>query len=197
MIFPISKSCYKIVNHVYNNNGTKISKLLREASVSQRIGYQHIDELIKLGIFKEECNGSLRIIKPDFSKETGRLLFGLIEKEKELNLIEKKPTIKDSLINLTSESSNLGIKTALLFGPFIKDHGKEKIDILVISEGDSKRILLFLQDCFSNIENAVSARIVSLDGFTKLKNNKNDLFQAFFKNHICVYNTQSFLKIID
>jgi len=196
MIFPISKSCYKIINHVYNSNGTKISKLLREVSVSQKIGYQHIDELIRLGVLKEEGNGSLRIIKPNFSDESGRLIFGLIEKEKEFDLISKKPTIKDSLTKLKSESHNYGIRTAVLFGPFIKNHAKEKIDILVISEGDDKRILAFLQNCFSNIENAVSARIVSMDGFARLKNNKKDLYQAFFSNHICVYNTQSFLKII-
>ncbi len=195
MIFPISKSCYKLITSVYDSNGIKISKLLREATVSQKIGYQHVDELKSLGIIKEETIGSLRIIKPALENETGSLVYGLIEKERELELINKKPFLKNPLQMIKEKANDYNIESVVLFGSFIKD-GNEKIDILVISEVDDKRIVPFLQECFNSVENAVSARILSKEGFTRFKETKKDLFEALFNSHVCIHGTQSFLKII-
>jgi len=196
MIFPVTKSCHKIISHVYTCNGIKISKLLRETSVSQRIGYKHVDKLIESHVFKEEQTGSLRIIKPNINSETGRLMFGLIEKQRELKLIDKKPELKESLDNLKMNAHQLSIQSVILFGAFVKNGDKEKINILVICENNDKRILPFLQQCFNNLENAVIARILSPKGFEKFKNTKQDLYQELFRNHVCVYNTQRFLELI-
>lgn len=197
MIFPISKSCHKIIESVYINNGVKISKLLREASVSQKIGYQHVEELVKTGILKEENNGSLRIIKPNISNETGILIYSLIEKEREFELIEKRPKIKNAIQKIKKESIKYDIESIILFGAFINKLGNENIDILVISKNDEKKIIPFLQECFKEVENAVSARILSKEGFKRFRETKSDLYQALFTNHICVYNTQEFLKLIE
>lgn len=196
MIFPISKSCFKIIESVYTNNGVKISKLLREASVSQKIGYMHVQELINAGVLKEETVGSLRIIKPNLKNETGLLIYGLIEKEREFLLLEKKPTLKVSLTKVRNNAGKYGIDVIVLYGPFINKQDKESIDILVVSELDDKRVVPFLQECFNNIENAVSARIMTKEGFMRFKETKNDLYQALFSNHVCVYNSQNFLKLI-
>ncbi len=196
MIFPISKSCHKIIDYVFKSNGVKISKLLRETSVSQKIGYAHIKELVSNNILIEESVGSLRIIKPYLKSETGRLIFGLIEKQRELELINHKPMIEDSLRVIKSESSNLGIESVVLFGSFIKDYGDSKIDILVISESNDKRIIPFLQKSFNSVENAVSARIMNRNSFSRFRSNKKDLFNSLFSNHICVFNTQLFLGLI-
>jgi len=196
MIFPVSKSCHKIISHVYNTNGIKISKLLRETSVSQKIGYRHIEELVKNNILKEESIGSLRVIKPNINSETGRLMYGLIEKEKELKLMDVKPELKQSLNNLKREAYNYPIDAAILFGAFLKNNENKKIDILIICETNDKRILPFLQKCFNNIENAVSARILSKAGFRKFRDTKKDFYQELFRNHVCVYNTQRFLELI-
>ncbi len=196
MIFPISKSCYKIIDYVYSTNGVKISRLLKDTSVSQKIGYQHIDELINNEVFINQNNGSLRIIKPNLLSETGRLMFGLIEKDRELRLINKKPDLKQSIKKLKENAYKFNIKSAVLFGSFVKKLDGEKIDILIISENNDKKIIDFLKECFSNVENAVSARILSIDGFKKFKNNKQDLFNELFRNHVCVYNAPLFINLI-
>jgi len=196
MILPINKSRHKIIRRVYLTDGIKISKLLRETSVSQRIGYNHVQELIKDGILKEESIGQLRIIKPNLKSETGRLMFGLLEKQMELNLIAEKPEIKEPLSILKKEASAYGIDSIVLFGQFVRNKGAEKIDILVISEFNDKKILPFLQKSFSSIENAVSARIMNEKSFLKFKANKKELYEALFSNHICVYNTLKFIELI-
>jgi len=196
MVFPITKSCHKIINHVYTTNGIKISKLLRETSVSQKIGYKHIEGLVKNGVFFEEQTGSLRIIKPNINSETGKLMFGLIEKNREIELINKKPALKESLGNLKHNAHNYGIEVAVLFGAFLKNSEGEKINILVVSDNNDKRILPFLQKCFNNVENAVIARILTTKGFQRFKNTKKDFYVELFKNHICIYNTQKFLNLI-
>lgn len=196
MIFPVSKSCYKIIKHVFKTNGVKISKLLKDTSVSQRIGYKHVNKLEELKVFTENSNGSLRIIKPDLRSETGRLVYTLIEKEKELKLIKKTPKIKKSILDLKRHASKFLINAAVIFGPFINNNLEEKINILIISDNNDKKILPFLQKCFSNVENAVSARILSKQGFLKFRKTKQNLYQELFKNHVCVYNADLFLKLI-
>ena len=196
MIFPISKSCHKIIKQVYNSNGIKISRLLKETSVSQKIGYKHIDELTKMDIFNSESIGSLRIIKPNLQSETGKLIYGLIEKEKELELIKAKPAVKQAISKLRQGTAKLLIESAVIIGSFVKNHSDDRIEILVIAETNDKAILPFLQECFYGIENAVIARILSKNGFLKLRQSKKDLYNELFKNHVCIYNTQGFLRLI-
>ncbi|MBD3311920.1 hypothetical protein GF352_00465 [archaeon] len=196
MILPVSKSCHKIIKHVFKTNGVKISKLLKATSVSQKIGYRHINKLEEINVLTENSNGSLRIIKPDLKTETGRLVYNLIEKERELKLIKKNPKIKNSILNLKKHANKLLIESAVIFGPFINNNLEEKINILIISDNNDKKILPFLQKCFSNVENAVSARILSKQGFIKFRKTKQNLFQELFKNHVCVYNSDLFLKLI-
>jgi predicted transcriptional regulator len=67
MIFPVNKSKYKILKEVYENPGIRISELMKKANVSQKILYQHIDELKKSGIIREETIGAkpqIRTIYP-------------------------------------------------------------------------------------------------------------------------------------
>jgi hypothetical protein len=195
MIFPISKSCHKILKHVYESNGTKISRLLRETSVSQRVGYKHITELMDAGILTQENIGSLRIIKPNINSETGRLVFGLIEKERELELVSHKPQLHKSLTKLKREARSYLIESAVLFGPFLRNHDGN-INILVISESNDKKVLSFLHKCFSNIENSVSAQVLSKRGFIKFRIARNDYYQEMLRYHVCVYNTQRFIQLI-
>ncbi len=196
MILPINKSCHKIIDYVYKSNGIKISRLLRETSVSQRIGYQHIKELINDGVLKVEIAGQLRIIKPNLKSETGKLIFGLIEKQRESKLIEEKPELKKPLEVLKKEAGAYGIESIVLFGQFVKNKGNEKIDMLVISEVNDKKILPFLQKSFGSIENAVSARIMNSKSFLKFKATKKELYDELFSNHICIYNVINFINLI-
>jgi hypothetical protein len=196
MIFPINKSCYKIIEHVFNTNGTKISRLLKETSVSQKVGYKHIEVLEKVGVIKKENIGSLRIIKPNIENETGKLMFSLLEKEKELRLIEKRPSLKGSLINLKNGASKFNIYSILLFGSFLNGDKDRKIEVLIISNNNDKNIINFLQQCFNNVENAVSARILSREGFIKFRNTRKDFYQDMFKNYVCVYKPKNFVELI-
>jgi hypothetical protein len=195
MIFPIPKSCYKLIDFVYSSGGIKISRLLKEVSVSQRIGYKHIDDLIKIGVFNEDCIGSLRILKPNLSSEVGQLIYGLIEKQREIDLLINKPELKEAIVKLRGGVESLNINSVVIYGSFIKEFNSDNIDILVISESNDKRIIPFLQDCFSSIKNAVSARIMSCDGFIRFKQSKNDLFNSLFSNHVCVFNSTEFLRL--
>jgi hypothetical protein len=196
MIFPVTKSCYKIIKHVYNSNGVKISKLLKDTSVSQKIGYKHIERLQKIGILYEKNSGSLRIIKPNTKSNVGRLMFSLVEKEKELRLVEEKPKLKEPLENLKKGASNFSIQSAVLFGSFIKGDDKAKINMLVISDSNDKKLVNFLQACFQTVENAVIARILSKQGFNKFMKTKNNLYQELFRNHVCVYKPEKLLELI-
>ena len=196
MIFPITKSKYKIIRHVFEHDGVKISKLLKETSVSQRVGYKHIKKLSKTGIIKDQSKGTLRIIKPELRTETGKLIYGIIEKQKEAELTQRNKKIKQSLTHLKNSSNQLGIKSIILFGEFIKEPGEQKIDILLISDNNDKKVVTFLKECFNNVQNAVSARIMSEESFTKFRRNKKELFKQLFNNHICVYNTNFFSELI-
>ncbi len=191
MIFPISKAAYKILERIYFTNGIKVSKLLKEASVSQKVGYKHIDNLIKLGIIKEEIIGSLRILRPNLKNEAGQFIYGLLEKEKEIEFYKNHPELSEPIKLLKLNAFKNDIEIIVILGNIID----KNIDIMIISESNEKKVLNFLQECFKNTDYGVSARILTKEKFRKFKG-KKDLFNALFLNHVCILNIKKLISLL-
>ncbi len=197
MILPITKSRLKILRLIYSTQGVKVSRMLRELGISQRIGYEHLNELIKSGVITELRAGSIRILKPELKTEAGQLVYSLIEKENYYEFLKLYPELKKGILMLKENCERLGIKSIVFFGPFVKNYEENaKINVLVLSDNANKEMLInFLKQAFSDVKNAVVARIMNKEMFLKFKNTKQDLYNKMFEDHIVIHNPLLFVNL--
>ena len=198
MILPITKSRFKLLRLIYSTQGIKVSRMLRQLGVSQKIGYEHLDELIKTGVVAESRIGSVRILKPELSSEAGQLIYSLIEKENYYRFLRLYPELKKGILMIRSNWQKLGIKSLIFFGSFINNNEEDaKINVLVLSDNSNKeRIVNFLKTAFGDVKNAIIARIMNKDMFQKFKDTKQEVYDKMFREHIVVFNPSLFINLI-
>lgn len=198
MILPIIKSRHKMIGLIYSTQGIKVSRLLRQLGISQKIGYGHLDELIKSRIISESRIGSVRILKPELKSESGQLIYSLIEKENYYEFLNLYPEFRKGVLMIKNNCSELSIKGLIFFGSFVKRHEEDaKINVLVLSDNENKEQLInFLKQAFSDVKNAVIARIMNKDTFLKFKNTKPELYDKLFSEHVVIHNPSLFVNLI-
>ncbi len=198
MILPISKSRHKMLRLIYSTRGIKISRLLRQLGISQKIGYAHLDELIKSGIIAESRAGSIRLLKPELNSEAGQLIYSLIEKENYYEFLSIYPEFSKGVLIIKDNCHRLKIKSIIFFGSFVNEREEDaNINILVLSDNLNKeQVINFLKHAFSDVKNAITARIMNKEMFLKFKNTKSDLYDKLFENHIVIHNQSLFVNLI-
>lgn len=198
MILPINKSRYKLLKLVYSTQGVKVSRMLRQLGISQKIGYEHLDELIKTHVISEDRIGAVRILKPELKSEAGQLIYSLIEKESYFDFLNIYPEFKNGVTIIKQNAGTLGINCVIVFGSFVNQREENaKINVLVISDNTNKdKIVAFLKHAFSDVKNAVIARIMNTETFVKFKTAKQDVYEKLFSEHVIVHNPEQFINLI-
>lgn len=200
MIFPITGGKYKIIKHIYENPGIKISGLLKETKVSPNSGYRYIKELLKSGIITERVEGekpSLRLLKPEFS-ETGIACFSLIESEKKLNFFDKHKELRGPFIHFENEVKNF-IDSAVIFGSFARsaESAESDIDIAVLGKKKIKNKLeKVVENCFVTVDNRVSLRLFDTKEFIKMLNKKDEFAVQIIKAYVVAVSTRKWVEIL-
>jgi predicted transcriptional regulator len=77
MIFPITKSRYKVLRKIYENPGINISELVRETHTAPNVIYNHINDLKNSEVIKEVEIGKNRMKKiyPTLKAKMGSWFF--------------------------------------------------------------------------------------------------------------------------
>jgi predicted nucleotidyltransferase len=198
VIFPVSKSKYKILKEVYENPGIKISELMKKANVSQKILYQHIDELKNSEIIRQETVGAkpqIRSIYPELKSENGKLFFSLIEAQKREEFFAKYKNLKGPFLQLLQNLPS-NVACVLVFGSYAKFSATRESDLDLLFINFSKKngkIESILEEAFVTF-GKVSARIVTVEEFLKSKN-IDSILKQIIKNHVCIFNIQKFIEL--
>jgi predicted nucleotidyltransferase len=199
MIFPVNKSKYKILKEVYENPGIRISELMKKANVSQKILYQHIDELKNSGIVREETIGAkpqIRTIYPELKSENGKLFFSLIEAQKREEFFSKYKNLKGPFLHLLQNLPE-NVACILVFGSYAKFSATKEsdLDLLFINfEKKNGKIERIVEEAFVTF-GKVSARTITIEEFLESKN-KDSILKQVIKNHVCIFNAQKFVELL-
>ncbi|MGC8812550.1 MAG: ArsR family transcriptional regulator [Candidatus Aenigmatarchaeota archaeon] len=198
MIFPIMKSKYKILREVYENSGINVSELMRKTKVSQKILYQHLEELKKVNIIKEEVIGAkpqIRAIYPELGSENGKLIFSLIESQKKEEFFSKYKNLKGPFLHLVQNLPK-NVACVLIFGSYAKFSATREsdLDLLFITLNRKDKIEKLIEEAFVTF-GKVSARSISVEEFIRRKN-VDSLLKQIIKEHVCIFNAQKFIELL-
>ncbi|HLC80645.1 MAG TPA: nucleotidyltransferase domain-containing protein [Candidatus Nanoarchaeia archaeon] len=202
MIFPLLKAKYNLLYHLYQQREIGISRLLREARLSPRVGYAYLKDLIKAGIVSETKTGekpSVRMIRPNFSSESGQLFFALLEEEKKNEFLEKYPSLYGPLHQFNEETKRF-ILTGAIFGSFARQSANQSsdLDLLIVTEKrNKKKLSAIIERCFITISSRVSARILEEVEFVQLIKKKNPFALQIANEHIIVVNGYNWVKLLN
>lgn len=198
MILPLLESKYRILRLIYENPGIKISDIFKKTRVSTKAGYKYLNELLKAEAVLEAEERFPRKIYPNFHE--GKIVFALIEKQKELDFFEKHREMKGAFRQFKNETKEK-IQTALVFGSFARGTEEKDSDIdmifIVKSKKSVTQINRIAEECFITLKNRVSARIVNETDFIEAARKKDSLYLNILKNHICFLNQLNFMDMME
>jgi predicted nucleotidyltransferase len=198
MIFPITKSRYKVLRKIYENPGINISELVKETRTAPNIIYKHINDLKNSEVIKEVEIGKNRMKKiyPNFKSENGKLVFSLIEMQKKEEFFVKYKSLKGPFIQLLQNLPN-NVVCILVFGIYARFSAEKESDLdllFITTNKESERIERILEESFVTF-GKVSTRVITIDEFTKSKDT-DSLLKQIIKEHICVFNAYKFVELI-
>jgi predicted nucleotidyltransferase len=198
MIFPITKSRYKVLRKIYENPGINISELVKETRTAPNIIYKHINDLKNSEVIKEVEVGKNRMKKiyPNLKSENGKLVFSLIEAQKREDFFVKYKSLKGPFIQLLQNLPN-NVVCILVFGSYARFSAEKESDLdllFITTNKESERIERILEESFVTF-GKVSARVITIDEFTKSKDT-DTLLKQIIKEHICVFNACKFVELI-
>ncbi|MBI5871464.1 nucleotidyltransferase domain-containing protein [archaeon] len=197
MIFPIPSAKYKLINYLYKNGPTKISNLLNSLSISQKVGYDYITQLLKAGVIKESLEGKkplLRVLEPNLKTESGKLCFSLVELEKKINFFECHKKLIGPFIQFELEARDL-VECAVIFGSYARNGETKESDIdiaLFTREVIRRKIEKITEKAFSTLEKKVSIRIFNADQFNK----EDGLISQIIKEHIVIIKPYRWVELL-
>jgi len=198
MIFPITKSRYKVLRKIYENPGINISELVKETSTAPNIIYKHINDLKNSEVIKEVEVGKNRMKKiyPNLKSENGKLVFSLIEMQKKEEFFVKYKSLKGPFIQLLQNLPN-NVVCILVFGSYARLAAEKESDLdllFITTNNKTEKIERILEESFVTF-GKVSPRVITIDEFTKSKDT-DTLLKQIIKEHICVFNAWMFLELI-
>jgi DNA-binding MarR family transcriptional regulator len=198
MIFPITKSRYKVLRKIYENPGINISELVKETRTAPNIIYKHINDLKNSEVIKEVEIGKNRMKKiyPNLKSENGKLVFSLIEAQKREDFFVNYKSLKGPFIQLLQNLPN-NVVCILVFGSYARLSAEKEsdLDLLFITMNkETERIERILEESFVTF-GKVSPRVITIDEFIRNKNT-DTLLKQIIKEHICVFNTCKFVELI-
>jgi len=198
MIFPITKSRYKVLRKIYENPGINISELVKETRTAPNIIYKHINDLKNSEVIKEVEIGKnrMRKIYPNLKSENGKLVFSLIEAQKREDFFVKYKSLKGPLIQLLQNLPN-NVVCILVFGSYARFSAEKESDLdllFITTNKETERIERILEESFVTF-GKVSPRVITIDEFIKNKNT-DTLLKQIIKEHICVFNACKFVELI-
>jgi predicted nucleotidyltransferase len=198
MIFPITKSRYKVLRKIYENPGINISELVRETRAAPNIIHKHINDLKNSEVIKEVEIGKNRMKKiyPNLKSENGRLVFSLIEAQKKEDFFVKYKSLKGPFIQLLQNLPN-NVVCILVFGSYARFSAEKESDLdllFITTNKEIERIERVLEEAFVTF-GKVSPRVITIDEFIKNKNT-DTLLNQIVKEHVCIFNTWKFLELI-
>ncbi len=198
MILPLLESKYRILRLIYENPGIKVSDIFKKTRVSTKAGYKYLNELLRAEVVLEAEEKFPRKIYPDFAE--GKMIFALIEKQKELDFFEKHKEMRGAFKQFKNEAKEK-INTAIIFGSFARETEEKDSDIdmifIVKSKKSASQINRITEECFITLKNRVSARIVNETDFIEASRKKDSLYLNILKNHICFLNQLNFMNIME
>ena len=198
MIFPITKSRYKVLIKIYENPGINISELVKETRTAPNIIYKHINDLKNSEVIKEVEIGKNRMKKiyPNLKSENGKLVFSLIEMQKKEEFFVKYKSLKGPFIQLLQNLPN-NVVCILVFGSYARFSAEKESDLdllFITTNNKTEKIERILEESFVTF-GKVSARLITIDEFTKSKDT-DTLLKQIIKEHICVFNACKFVELI-
>jgi len=198
MIFPITKSRYKVLKKIYENPGINISELVRETRTAPNMIYKHINDLKNSEVIKEVEIGKNRVKKiyPNLKSENGKLVFSLIEMQKKEEFFVKYKSLKGPFIQLLQNLPN-NVVCILVFGSYARFSAEKESDLdllFITTNNKTEKIERILEESFVTF-GKVSARVITINEFTKSKDT-DTLLKQIIKEHICVFNAYKFVELI-
>ncbi|MDT7858728.1 MAG: nucleotidyltransferase domain-containing protein [Candidatus Aenigmarchaeota archaeon] len=198
MIFPITKSRYKVLRKIYENPGINISELVKETRTAPNIIYKHINDLKNSEVIKEVEIGKNRMKKiyPNLKSENGKLVFSLIEMQKKEEFFVKYKSLKGPFIQLLQNLPN-NVVCILVFGSYARFSAEKESDLdllFITTNNKTEKIERILEESFVTF-GKVSARLITIDEFTKSKDT-DTMLKQIIKEHICVFNACKFVELI-
>jgi predicted nucleotidyltransferase len=198
MIFPITKSRYKVLRKIYENPGINISELVKETRTAPNIIYKHINDLKNSEVIKEVEIGKNRMKKiyPNLKRENGKLVFSLIEMQKKEEFFVRYKNLKGPFAQLL-QNLPINVVCILVFGSYARFSAEKESDLdllFITTNKEVERIERILEESFVTF-GKVSPRVITIDEFIKNKNT-DTLLKQIIKEHICVFNTCKFVELI-
>jgi predicted nucleotidyltransferase len=187
-----------VLRKIYENPGINISELVKETRTAPNIIYKHINDLKNSEVIKEVEIGKNRMKKiyPNLKSENGKLVFSLIEAQKREDFFVKYKSLKGPFIQLLQNLPN-NVVCILVFGSYARFSAEKESDLdllFITTNNKTEKIERILEESFVTF-GKVSARVITIDEFTKSKDT-DTLLKQIIKEHICVFNACKFVELI-
>lgn len=201
MIFPVNKSKYRVLKEIYGNPGIKVSDLRKNAGVSSKVCYLHLENLKNSEITDETLFGKkpqIRAIYPNIKSENGMLIFSLLENQKRLEFFAKYKNLKGCFFQMNNNMPEY-VLTALVFGSYSRFAATKESDLdmlFIVSDKKNLRGLEnLIEEAFVTSGLEISSRVLTEKEF--LDGKKSDaLIKSLVREHVCTYNSPKFLEIL-
>jgi|GEM_PF-1934752 len=198
MIFPITKSKYKVLKEIYENPGINISELVKKARASPKVIYKHINELKNSEVIREVEIGKnlMRKIYPNIKSENGKLIFSLIEAQKREEFFAKYRNLRGPFLQLLQNLPK-NVACILVFGSYARFSAEKgsDLDLLFINlDKKTEKIENVLEEAFVTF-GGVSPRTITIEEFIKSKDT-DALLKQIIREHVCIFNIWKFIELI-
>lgn len=195
-IIPGNKTRFKIIKAIYESSGINLTNLIKKVKASPNLVLDYVNKLSLYDVIKEEKTGGkkkvhVRNIKPDFNKETARLLYSIVELDKKLLFFKKYKNLKSYFLQLGDVlKKRLGF--ILIYGSYarFKADKDSDLDILIVGKLEKEEIKR-IREIFVTLENELSLKIETINSF--LKNKNKSLYQNILKEHVVIYGVFNFI----
>lgn len=192
------KSEYRILKLIYENQGIRLSELIKRAKVSVATAKKRLDALVNYGVVIEKkiMGGKKVLLKnfyPNLSSEEGKNIFSLIELGKKQEFFKKNKNLIGPF-NQLLRNIDKKIKIILIFGSFaINSQTKNSdLDILFLISGKMNLNILKkeIERSFITFDYEISPRIDLLNNFK----NKG-IYQTIARNYIIIKGASNYIEL--
>lgn len=198
-IVPGDKTRFNIIATIYKNRKINLNGLIREVRASPNRVLDYINELVKYRIIKEEkIKGKkkvhIRYLMPNFDNEIAKLIYSLIELDKQQLFFKKYKNLGRYFLQIEEELSNNNI-SILIYGSFSRFAADKNsdLDILILGKLEKEDVKR-LKEIFITFENELSLKIEDVVAF--LKNKDKPLYQNILKEHVIVNGVVNYLNVL-
>lgn len=198
-VIPGNKTRFRVLEAIYENPGINLTNLIKKVKASPNLVLDYVNKLSLHHIIREEKSGGrkkvhVRNLKPNFDNEVARTLYSLVELNKKFLFYGKYKKLEPyfpQLSDILEDEEGF----VLVYGSHARlaATSDSDLDLLLVGKPGKEKIKR-IREAFVTLDTELSLKLESIKRF--LKDKDKPLHQTLLKDHVIVYGTPAFIKVL-